>query len=268
MRDLKAESDVVFNRRAVVSSLSGLSLAAILADPALAKKRASLLQTIQLETKTKGKSVTGSLALPDDLSEKSPAILLVHEWYGLNDQIRSVAAEFAKEGYIALAADLYDRKIGFTREECSALMAAVDAEEAEDTLVSWADWLRTHEHSTGKIGVVGWCMGGSWSLRTSMATPMDATVVYYGDVTPKADALSSLSGPVLGHFASKDGWIKPEMVEGFKDEMKAAKKPLKAHIYEADHAFANPTKASYADGPAAKAWDRTLKFFAKNLHDS
>ena len=252
-------------RRTVVTSLAGLSLAAILADPALAKERASLLQTIQIKTNKLGKSVTGSLALPKNLNKESPAVLLVHEWYGLNDQIRSVAADLADQGYIVLAADLYNRKIGFTRKECSALMGAVVAEEAEDTLVSWIEWLRTHEDSTGKVGIVGWCFGGGWALKTSLATPVDATVVYYGDVTPKAEELAKLSGPVLGHFATEDTWINSEMVAGFEDEMTKAGKPVCIYNYEAEHAFANPTKVSYDDEDAAKAWKRTTKFFKRNL---
>lgn len=258
-------TQMLMKRRTLVASLGGMSLAAILADPLLAKKRASLLQTIQIETDRLSKPVTGSLALPEGYSGTSPAILLVHEWYGLNDQIRSVAAELAKHGYVVLAADLYDRKIGFTREECSALMAGIVKEEAEDTLVSWANWLRGRDDTTDKLGVMGWCMGGGWALQTALATPTDATIVYYGDVTPKADALANLAGPVLGHFASKDAWISQDMVAGFEAEMAIAEKPLTAHTYEAEHAFANPTKASYDDDDAALAWERSLAFLEANL---
>ena len=261
----KSQSSSNPDRRAVMASISGLSLAAILADPALAQKRASLLQTIQIDTRSLGKSVTASLALPADLSDERPTVLLIHEWYGLNDQIRSVAAEFAKHGYIALAVDLYDRQIGFSREECSALMNAVDPKEAADTLASWIEWLKSQEYSNGKVGTVGWCFGGGWSLKASLESKVDATIVYYGDVTPKADTLKRLQGPVLGHFATNDGWISPEMVSGFESEMAKANKPAALYSYEADHAFANPTKASYDDEDAALAWRRTLEFFDRNL---
>jgi len=267
--DMSTENDpraqVGQSRRDLLKFLSGLPLATVLANPVLARKRASLLQTVALKTKKLNKKVTASLAMPEDIDREAPTVLLIHEWYGLNDQIRSVAAEFAKHGYIALAADLYDRRIGFTPEECSALMSAVKADEAEDTLVSWIDWLKNHELSTSKTGTVGWCFGGGWSLRIGMATPVDATIVYYGDVTPKADQLRRLRGPVLGHFASRDGWITPRMVAGFEKEMRSAGKRLTAHAYEAEHAFANPTKASYDDEDAILAWRRSLAFYEEHL---
>ncbi len=195
----------------------------------------------------------------------APAIVLIHEWWGLNDQIKSVAAEFAAQGYAALAVDLYDGKVETTPEGARSTMQAVDGAEATDTLASWIAWLKAHKAVSGKIGTLGWCFGGGWSLNASIAAPIDATVVYYGRVNQPAGALGALKGPVLGHFATRDKWIDKDMVAGFQAAMAQVGKSVTAHWYEADHAFANPTQARYDAEDAALAWARTLAFFKAHL---
>jgi len=241
--------------------LAGLPLAAILADPKLAAAAAAGLETVTI-TSEGGLSISGALAMP----AKTPAagVLLVHEWWGLNDQIKSVAADFARQGYIALACDLYG-KVAIDAEEAKALSSGTDPVAATDAVKSWVEWLRKHAKGTGKVGTVGWCFGGGWSLNASIATPVDATVVYYGRVNKKADELSRLHGPVLGHFGTMDKYINAEMVSGFEAEMTKAGKAFTTHWYEADHAFANPTGNRYDEGDAKLAWERTTAFFAKHL---
>jgi carboxymethylenebutenolidase len=112
---------------------------------------------------------------------------------------------------------------------------------------------------------VGWCFGGGWSLNASLARAVDATVIYYGRLVQDKARLAALSGPVLGHYASRDKWINHDMVSGFEAAMTAANRPYASHWYEADHAFANPTSARYDEADAALAWSRTLAFFAENL---
>ncbi|MFQ5958467.1 MAG: dienelactone hydrolase family protein [Alphaproteobacteria bacterium] len=256
----------MFARRAVLATIArgiaGAPLAAVLADPRLARAAAQTLATVSL-TMPGGRSVSAALALP--ARTPAPAVLLVHEWWGLNDQIKAVAAELAKEGYLALAVDLYDGRVATTREDARAYMQAVDASQATETLAAWIDWLEAHADATGKVGTVGWCFGGGWSLNASLARPVDATVVYYGRVTKSAAELKPLKGPVLGHFATRDGWINKDMVGKFKRAMKTAGKPFEEHWYTADHAFANPTSARYDAEDAAQAWRRTLAFFRAHL---
>jgi len=253
----------VFTRRAVVKGVAaGVPLAAILADPLLARAAADGLETVTITTKA-GHKVMGALAMP--AKTPAPAVLLVHEWWGLNDQIKAVAAELAREGYIALAVDLYDGHVATTPKDARATMRKVAPGKAADTVRSWAQWLKSHAKGTGKIGTVGWCFGGGWSLNTGIAEPVDATVVYYGRVNRKARDLKKLKGPVLGHFAERDGWIDRKMVDAFEGEMKAAGKTFTSHWYGADHAFANPTSARYDQADAKRAWERTLIFFARHL---
>ncbi len=245
-----------------VAPLAGLPLAAILADPGLARAAAAGLQEVSLTT-SGGAQVSAALALP--AAAPAPAIVLVHEWWGLNDQIKSVAAEFAAQGYVALAVDLYGGKVATTRESARSAMKAVDGAVATDTLASWIAWLKAHKAVSGKIGTVGWCFGGGWSLNASIAVPVEATVVYYGRVNQPASALGALKGPVLGHFATRDKWIDKDMVAGFQAAMAQAEKSVTAHWYEADHAFANPTQARYDAEDARLAWARTLAFFKAQL---
>ncbi|MFQ5783562.1 MAG: dienelactone hydrolase family protein [Alphaproteobacteria bacterium] len=256
----------MFARRTVLknlgSGLAGLPLAVVLADPRLARAAAATLQTVSLTTPGGG-TVRAALALPE--TQPAPAVLLVHEWWGLNDQIKSVAAEFARQGYIALAIDLYGGHVATTREAARSYAASVEPAEADETLAAWIDWLRKDPRTTGKLGTVGWCFGGGWSLNASLLRPVEATVVYYGRVNKTAAELAPLAGPVLGHFASRDRWINRAMVAGFEKAMKAAGKRYEVHWYEADHAFANPTGARYDAEDAALAWRRTLAFFRAHL---
>ena len=145
-------------------------------------------------------------------------------------------------------------------------MRALNPQRATDTLVAWVDWLRNHERSNGKVATLGWCFGGGWSLNASLATAVDATVIYYGNVAKSADELANLNSPVLGHFGTLDKNINQEMVSGFEASLKAAgKSDYEFHWYEADHAFANPSGARYDEEDAALAWSRTTAFLAAKL---
>lgn len=248
-------------RRSLLKSIALTPLAAALADPTLTRAAADSLQAVT--TTVGGQAVNAALAVPN--AGKAPAVLLVHEWWGLNDQIKTVAAEFAREGYLALAVDLYGGKVTDNPDQARSYMQAVDSAVATDTLSAWIAWLRQHEAHNGKIGTVGWCFGGGWSLNCSLANPVDATVIYYGNVKKSAAEVASLEGPALGHFATEDEWINRDMVGGFEKSMTEAGKAFTGHWYEAKHGFANPTTARYDEQDAALAWSRTLEFFRANL---
>ena len=252
----------MFARRTLLRGAAGLSLAAVLADPKLAQAAAAGLETVALTTPG-GRKVRAALALPD--ATPAGAVLLVHEWWGLNDQIKSVAAEFANQGFIGLAVDLYDGNVATTPDAARGYMQQVERTEAVDTLGAWVGWLRRHRRASGKVATIGWCFGGGWSLNAALAAPVEATVVYYGNVAKTAPQLAPLKGPVLGHFATRDGWINRPMVDGFARAMRDAGKQLQAHWYDADHAFANPTSARYDEADAKLAWQRTLAFLKQHI---
>ncbi len=251
-----------YARRQVLSGLAGLPLAAILADARLARAAGESLIPVSLQI-SGDRKVAAALAVPE--SAPAPAVMLIHEWWGLNDRIKAVAAEFAREGYLALAVDLYDGDVATSPDEARTYMQRVDAATATETLSGWIAWLRAHESGSGKVGTVGWSFGGGWSLNASITTPVNATVVYYGRVNRQAAELANLEGPVLGHFATRDNWIAAEMVTAFESEMTTAGKAFETHWYEADHGFDNPTGARYDQADAQLAWARTLALFEAEL---
>ena len=253
---------VQFDRRSLLQGLAGLPLAAILADPELARAAAAGTEAITITTPN-GRKVSGALAKP--ATTPAPVIILVHEWWGLNDQIKAVAADFANQGYTALALDLMGVPAATTPDEASKLVASVKPEEATDTLVGWIDWGRKTKDGNGKLGIIGWCFGGGWALNGSIAAPVDATVIYYGKCDLPAEQLAKLKGPVLGHFGTQDPRMNHDMVGKFEAAMKEDRKTETVYWYDAPHAFANPTGANYHKAETQLAWSRTLDFFNKNL---
>jgi len=251
-------------RRAFLKGLIALPLAAVLFDPLLARAQAGRMETVSIPVPGGG-AANGTLALPE--ADNAPAILLVHEWWGLNDQIKAVAAEYARLGFVAFAIDLFDAEPATTAEGAMSLIRGLDSSAATAKLAAAVAWLRDHERGNGKVGTIGWCFGGGWSLNASLAAPVDATVIYYGNVKKSAAELAALQGPVLGNFGTLDGNINQAMVSGFEAAMGEAGKAdmLTVHWYEADHGFANPTSARYDAEDTSLAWDRTLEFLRENL---
>ena len=254
------------SRRQVVKGIAaGMPLAAVLADPVLARAAARSLEQVSMTT-AEGQSVIAALAMP--ARTPAPAVMLIHEWWGLNDQIKAVAADLGRKGYMALAIDLYKGVMTADPDEARALLEELDPSQATDTVMSWIGALKNRPEATGKIGTVGWCFGGGWSLNASIASPVDATVIYYGKVDRPAQQLARLKGPVLGHFAERDQWINSDMVSAFEKAMGEAAKPYAVHWYDADHAFANPSAGQYDRKDARLAWTRTLEFFREHLKEA
>ncbi|MEO5656359.1 MAG: dienelactone hydrolase family protein [Nitrospiria bacterium] len=224
--------------------------------------------------KPNGQSITatvGSVQLTGYLARPAgagpfPGVIMIHEWWGLNPQIKETADRLAKEGYVVLAPDLYHGKVATDAKTAGEYMNAVDPADAKATLKAAYQWVKEQPTTRGKkIGSVGWCMGGGWSLQLGLNEPVDAVVVYYGLVEKDPAVLKNLKGPVLGIFANKDGWITPEMANGFEQGLKIAKIVNQIHRYDADHAFANPSNPNYQSEMATDAWKKTLAFFKTNL---
>jgi carboxymethylenebutenolidase len=194
------------------------------------------------------------------------ALLLLHEYWGLNDWVKSVADRLANDGYLALAVDLYKGKVATDPKEAMALMAAKDDQWDIAVEVAGLGWLKSNGGGA-KIATLGWCMGGGESLKASLADPKDvsATVMYYGLPITDVDKLKTLRGPLLGIWAKRDGWITPDKVKAFDEALTKAGVPHEFHYYDADHAFANPSGGSYNPEAAKDAWQKTLAFLAKNL---
>ena len=194
------------------------------------------------------------------------AILLLHEWWGLNDWVKSVADRLAGDGYLALAVDLYKGKVTADPKEAGALMGQKDEKWGDAVEEAGLEWLKANAGGA-KVATLGWCMGGGESLKTSLNDPkdVDATVIYYGMPITDVNRLKTLRGPVLGIWANQDGWITPDKVKAFDDALTQAGVKHEFHAYDADHAFANPSGGKYNGPAAADAWKKTRTFLAANL---
>ncbi|MBO6578009.1 MAG: dienelactone hydrolase family protein [Thalassospira sp.] len=250
-------------RRLFLKGAVALPLAVILADPMLAHAAGHGLDKVTITT-PEGDEMVAEVAMPTTLP--APTVILIHEWWGLNDHIRAVAAEYAKQGYIALAVDLYGKPPATTPDGARSLMSSMDPAVATRKLQASVEFLRGHKDSTGKVGSVGWCFGGGWSLNTALATNIDAAVIYYGNVKKTPEQVATLNAPIMGHFGTLDKSINREMVEGFEESLRiAGKTDYQFFWYDADHAFANPTGGRYDGEDAMLAWERTMAFFHEHL---
>jgi carboxymethylenebutenolidase len=193
-------------------------------------------------------------------------VLVLHEWWGLNDFVKAQADALAAEGYLALALDLYSGKVATTPDEAGKLMQGLDAAHAAAVEKAGVAWLKQNLHGK-KIATLGWCAGGGQSLLASLGSPtsVSATVMYYGMPVTDVAQLKTLRGPVLGIWAKKDGWITPDKVEAFDKALTEAGVKHSFHSFDADHAFANPTGGRYNPPAAAEADALTRKFLADVL---
>lgn len=211
--------------------------------------------------------IRGFLAYPESGASKV-GVIVIQEWWGLNDNIRVMAGRLAAEGYIALAVDLYEGEVAQDRDTAMKLMSrAMDhADRLDDNLRQARAYLE--ELGVDRVGVVGWCFGGGWSLRTALllGERIDAAIVYYGRLVTDREELARLSAPLLGHFGSEDRGIPVTEVRQFEAALQELNKPAEIHLYEgANHAFANPSGTRYDEIAAELAWGRTLEFFASHL---
>jgi carboxymethylenebutenolidase len=213
--------------------------------------------------------VYGHFAFPSDMIEPLPAVIMIHEWWGLNDNVRAMAERLAAEGFIVLAVDLFGGDAATTPEAARQLMMrAVENRDSVTSNLEQAYAFVTSTAGAPRVGSLGWCFGGGWSLNTAMLFPadLDAAVIYYGQVTDDEAKLSPVEVPILGLFGSADRGIKLESVRGFEAALERLGKDYEIHVYEgAGHAFANPSGNNYNAEYAEDAWSRTLVFLGDNL---
>jgi carboxymethylenebutenolidase len=216
-----------------------------------------------------GQAVRGTLVRPRGAAAGLPGLVVVHEWWGLNDNVRAMAARYAAEGYAVLAVDLYGAPAAETPDAAMALMQAAFARPAATT-----DNLRqAYAYLTGRgaerVGVLGWCFGGNQSLQAALALPaeIDATVIYYGGNPPSDPApLRALQMPVLGLYGGADTSIPQEAVAAFDAALTVADVEHEVVVYPgAAHAFANPSGERYDAVAAEDAWRRSTAFLAEHL---
>jgi len=195
-----------------------------------------------------------------------PGVIMIHEFWGLNENIQDMAKKLASHGYVVFAVDLYDGQVATTSDEARQLRGSFEEQYWIDNMKAATSYLQQN-YSPEKIGSIGWCFGGGQSLNLALNTDsIDATVIYYGQVVTDSEKLSSINWPVLGIFAELDQGIPPEIVKKFEEVLEELDIPNEIHIYPGvNHAFANPSGDRYAPDASMDAWQKTISFLENNL---
>jgi carboxymethylenebutenolidase len=222
-------------------------------------------ETMKLETGYG--PTTAYVASPDD-SQPDAAVILIQEWWGINDHIRDIAGRYASEGYMCIAPDLYRGKIAKDPQEASRMMNELAIEDGMATIKQTVEDLRD-QRGVEKIGITGYCMGGIYALRAACEIPtLGAAAPFYGDI-PEEEVLAKLTVPTLFIAGARDNWINAEKVEALKEAARQFDLPVEVVVYDADHAFFNDTRPEVYDAEAAAdAWRRVLTLFDARLRQS
>jgi carboxymethylenebutenolidase len=219
------------------------------------------VETLNLET-SHG-ATTAYVARPD--RETEAAVILIQEYWGVNDHIRDLAGRYAREGYLCVAPDLYRGRLARNPQEASALMQALPMDDGLETIrQAWDAAAETCQIK--KFAITGYCMGGTFALRAACEFPeLKAAAPFYGDI-PEVEVLAKLKVPTLFIAGKRDAWINPEKVNKLKQIAAEYNLPVETVSYDADHAFFNDTRPQVYDAAAAAdAWRRVLDLFKKEL---
>jgi carboxymethylenebutenolidase len=223
-----------------------------------------------VEFPSNGSAGSGYLAVPE--SGPGPGVVVIQEWWGLNDQIKEVGDRYASEGFVALAPDLYRGKATTKEDEAGQLMMALNIEQAAKDMAGAVDYLKGHDAVTGRgIGVTGFCMGGGLALWLATLRPDDvkAVVPYYGLIPwPAAQPdWSKLQAAVQGHYAENDDFASPETARKLEEELKGHGTAVEFFVYPGvGHAFTNHHRPEvFHEEHSQTAWERTVAFFRANL---
>jgi carboxymethylenebutenolidase len=226
------------------------------------------VSTSEVTYKSGDETVTAYLVVPDGKGP-FPALVVIHEWWGLNSWVRENAKTFAQKGYVALAIDLYRGKSTADPGEAHELMRGVPEDRAVRDLKAAVAYLRGRKDVRNeRIGSIGWCMGGGYSLDAALNVPdLAACVINYGRLVTDQELVKKIPCPILGIFGEDDRGISTDMVRKFEKACKDAGKDVTVKIYPGvGHAFMNPNnKSGYNEATANKAWAVTYQFLDRTL---
>ncbi|MBI4498147.1 MAG: dienelactone hydrolase family protein [Chloroflexi bacterium] len=225
------------------------------------------IETLTVQFPSNGHTTSGYLAKPQG-DGPFPGVIVIQEWWGLDAHIKEVAERFAREGFVALAPDLFHGKVTSEPDEARKLVMGLDRERAMRELDATAAYLQGQPYLAGTtVGAVGFCLGGGLSLMMGIRSQRcGAAVIFYGGNPSPLDQVQDLSCPVLGLYGEADQGIPPARVNELETTLHRYGKEHELHIYpEAPHAFFNDQRASYRPEAAADAWRRTLRFFRAHL---
>ena len=218
--------------------------------------------------KSGDETVQGALYTPSGKGP-FPALIVIHEWWGLNDWVKEQASKLSDQGYVTLAVDLYRGKVATTPDMAHEIMRGVPEDRAKRDLHAAFEFLAAQPNvKKDRIGAIGWCMGGGYSLDVALQEPtLAADVINYGHLATEPEALRKIDSPILGLFGAQDRGIPPADVRKFGESLDQMGKKIEIKIYDdAGHAFENPNnKDGYRAADAADAWKRTVEFLAMTL---
>jgi carboxymethylenebutenolidase len=208
-------------------------------------------------------NLEGELAEPAGEGKTAGSLVLIQEWWGVNDHIRTLVDRFAKDGFLVVAPDLYHGKTTKDAGEAGKWMNELDTMQAVKEIGAAVAYLKEHPRSNGKVGVTGFCLGGALTLASACHVPgLAAAVSFYGIPPAEKVDYAKATIPVQMHVAKKDGWVTPEKAAEVKNQLR----DIELHLYDADHAFVNDTRPEVYDAANAKlAWERAVAFFQKHL---
>src|SRR5271155_521270 len=246
--------------------LSGIIVLGLLAAAFAARAGAPKTETVEFKSGTE--TVSGFLALPDTPGPHG-AVIVIHEWWGLNDWVKEQTVKFADLGFVALAVDLYRGKTATDPNEAHELMRGLPQDRGVSDLKAAFNYLAARKDvKPDRIGSIGWCMGGGFSIQLAIHEPkLRACVVNYGALPTDPNDIQQILAPVLGSFGANDRGITPTDVQGFEKTMLGMNRRIDIKIYDgAGHGFENSTNtAGYRPDAAADAWARTLAFLGKTM---
>ena len=221
--------------------------------------------TIRFSTQAGG-HIEGALSEPPGTALVG-AVVVVHEWHGLNEVMKTHAARFAEAGFLALVPDLSMEEVASNDEEAAKMIGAFDFQKAVGEIGAAAAHLRSHPRSNGKVAVAGFCLGGALTLAAARyVQPLQAAVPFYGLPRLPAEEFSNVKTPICGHYAKVDEWANPALAEQFQAKVRSGGGQMDLYIYDAPHAFMRSTDAArYEPKSAALAWERTIAFLGRHL---
>ncbi|MGH9873755.1 MAG: dienelactone hydrolase family protein [Pyrinomonadaceae bacterium] len=221
------------------------------------------MKTELLDLNTSRGATTAHVARPEN--ETSAAVILIQEWWGITEHIRDIAGRYANEGFLCVAPDLFRGKLAKNAEEAAKLMQGLAIEDGLET-IRQAIAETKQAYNVQKIGITGYCMGGTFALRAACEiSELAAAAPFYGDI-PEENVLKQLRAPTLFIAGKRDAWINPEKVNGLIEAVRKYDLPVEVVSYDADHAFFNDTRPQVYDAEAAAdAWRRVLALFRKHL---
>jgi carboxymethylenebutenolidase len=223
------------------------------------------MKTEKLDLETEGGKTSAFVALPGETEKGAAAVILIQEWWGINDHIRDIAGRYASDGFVCVAPDLFRGKIASSPQEASRLMNELAIEDGLDIIGRAIEETR-RAYGVSSMGITGYCMGGTFALRAACdIKTLGAAAPFYGDI-PEEEKLAQLTVPTLFIAAKLDNWITPAKVKELEDAARKYNLPVEVVSYDADHAFFNDTRPEVYQSVAAQdAWQRVLKLFRANL---